>query len=156
MSLISNSALRRRDSIDEMPSSTDEFSGAELQFCDRSPTATPAQTRSGSPVRGILMPHTVEQSARFMEDLHTIAKKDALKKLALAGDKTMATVGAIDGSANVDMMTKIKLLGIYFFFNLGLTLYNKAVMIQVGLTPFCVFTASSTFLFTFLFDCWSI
>ena len=137
MSVISDSALRRRYSIDEMPSSTDEFSGAELQFCDRSPTATPVQTRSGSPVRGILMPHTAEQSSRFMEDVHAIARKDTPKKLNLAGDKIMASVGAIDGSANVDTMIKIKFLAVYFFFNLGLTLYNKAVMIQVSRASIC-------------------
>ena len=136
MAAISNPALLRRYFIDEMPSSTEEFSGSELQFCDRSPTATPAQTRSGSPIRGALMPHTAEQTSRFIEDLHAIAKKDAVEKLNLAGDKTMAPVGAIDGSVNVDTMTKIKFLAVYFFFNLGLTLYNKAVMIQVSFTTF--------------------
>jgi len=39
--------------------------------------------------------------------------------------------GVADGSASVPTWIKCKYLAIYFLFNLGLTLYNKAVMMQV-------------------------
>lgn len=39
--------------------------------------------------------------------------------------------GVADGSASVPTWIKCKYLAIYFLFNLGLTLYNKAVMVQV-------------------------
>ncbi|KAL8732635.1 MAG: hypothetical protein Q9166_002610 [cf. Caloplaca sp. 2 TL-2023] len=42
----------------------------------------------------------------------------------------MAQVSSIDGSASVSAAAKIQVLLIYFAFNLGLTLYNKAVMIK--------------------------
>ena len=129
MSIAGGSELRRRKSVAEMPQSTDEFSGTDLQFCDRSATATPAQTRSGSPMRGTPIPHTATETVRFLNDLHAIAKEDTPSKPDI-----MASVGEMDGSVDVATATKIKFLAVYFFFNLGLTLYNKAVMIQVGLT----------------------
>lgn len=136
MSVAGSSQFRRRTSVDKMPQSTNEFSGIELQHCDRSPTATPAQTRSGSPMRRTLMPHTATETLRFMSDLHAVAGKNAPKKLfTVTLGKAMASVGQLDGSEGVSTATKMKFLAIYFFFNLGLTLYNKAVMIQVGL-PF--------------------
>lgn len=42
-------------------------------------------------------------------------------------------VSVADGSANIPAWTKCKYLAVYFLFNLGLTLYNKAVMVQVRL-----------------------
>ncbi|KAL8753112.1 MAG: hypothetical protein Q9199_005283 [Rusavskia elegans] len=42
----------------------------------------------------------------------------------------MAQVSTIDGSASVTVASKIHVLLVYFAFNLGLTLYNKAVMIK--------------------------
>ncbi len=47
----------------------------------------------------------------------------------------MAQVNTIDGSASVSAASKIQVLLIYFAFNLGLTLYNKAVMIRVSMNP---------------------
>ena len=136
MSVAVSSQLRRRTSVAKMPQSTNEFSGIELQHCDRSPTATPAQTRSGSPMRGTPMPHTVIEAVRFMNDLHETAEKDAPEKLfTVTPGKAMASVGQLDGSEGVSKATKMKFLAVYFFFNLSLTLYNKAVMIQVCL-PF--------------------
>ena len=45
----------------------------------------------------------------------------------------LSRVSALDGSAEVSVTTKVKLLIIYFLLNLGLTLYNKAVMNKVWL-----------------------
>ncbi|KAL8710892.1 MAG: hypothetical protein Q9225_007216 [Loekoesia sp. 1 TL-2023] len=42
----------------------------------------------------------------------------------------LTKVNAIDGSGTISITAKIKILLIYFIFNLGLTLYNKAVMIM--------------------------
>ncbi|KAL9610202.1 MAG: hypothetical protein Q9167_005079 [Letrouitia subvulpina] len=58
---------------------------------------------------------------------------DALHGQALANSSSPAKdgltrVGILDGSADVSTATKVRLIVIYFVFNLGLTLYNKAVM----------------------------
>lgn len=45
----------------------------------------------------------------------------------------LVKVNAIDGSGSVSFRSKIQILLIYFLFNLGLTLYNKAVMIMVSI-----------------------
>lgn len=45
----------------------------------------------------------------------------------------MAQVSTIDGSASVTVASKIQVLLVYLSFNLGLTLYNKAVMIKVSM-----------------------
>ncbi len=48
------------------------------------------------------------------------------------GDKArMSNVSIVDDSTNVSTVTKAKLLIIYFVFNLGLTFFNKAIMIEV-------------------------
>lgn len=39
-------------------------------------------------------------------------------------------VNAIDGSRGISLTSKVQILLIYFLFNLGLTLYNKAIMIM--------------------------
>ena len=49
------------------------------------------------------------------------------------GLEAMAQVSTIDGSASVTVASKVQVLLIYFAFNLGLTLYNKAVMIKVSI-----------------------
>ncbi len=48
-------------------------------------------------------------------------------------------VAVADGSATVPTRVKLIYLAIYFILNLGLTLYNKAVMIKVCwlLSPLC-------------------
>ena len=127
MSVAGVADLHERNSNAEMPKFTTEISGSSLQFYDTSPTATPAQTRSGSPMRGTPIPHTADQTIKFMDDLRLIAaSKNTSKKSA------MAPVGEIDGSVNVSTATKMKYLMVYFLLNLALTLYNKAVMIQVS------------------------
>ncbi|KAL8809736.1 MAG: hypothetical protein Q9223_002612 [Gallowayella weberi] len=146
-----------------------------------SPTATPAHTRSTSPIRARLMPHSNHEAADFVSKLHVITdvhktNDDAsftnintakVEKLfptderamfnigtpekttpaiesgfakSIAKDTAsvpeqfkgegMAQVSAIDGSASVSATSKIQVLLVYFVFNLGLTLYNKAVMIS--------------------------
>lgn len=46
-------------------------------------------------------------------------------------DDGLARVSALDGSGSISSTSKIKVLLVYFMFNLGLTFYNKAVMIMV-------------------------
>ena len=53
-----------------------------------------------------------------------------LDRLAETHEKQVS-VSVTDGSATVPTTTKLKYLVIYFAFNLGLTLFNKAVMIKV-------------------------
>ncbi|KAA6416386.1 MAG: phosphate phosphoenolpyruvate translocator [Lasallia pustulata] len=84
-----------------------------------SPTPTPYPTRSGTPSHGVLV--CSPEPASF-----PIAK---LEKLARTHGKQVP-VNISDGSATVPAITKLKYLAVYFAFNLGLTLFNKAVMIQ--------------------------
>lgn len=133
MSATGGIELRQRNPRTSMPQSTGEISGSTLQFYERSPTATPAQTRSGSPTLGSPIPHTSAETIKFMNDLHEIAGKDATSDITNS-TATMTSAGVIDGSVYVSTAMKMKYLAVYFFFNLGLTLYNKAVMIKVGLS----------------------
>jgi len=48
-------------------------------------TATPFQTRSGSPSRGEIMPHTVAQAAKLMSDLNAIVDADTASNAAEMG-----------------------------------------------------------------------
>lgn len=52
----------------------------------------------------------------------------------------LAKVSAIDGSGSISATSKVQVLLLYFVFNIGLTLYNKAVMIMVS----TVLNASNT------------
>lgn len=133
MSVVGDVELRRRNLRTSMPQSTEEFSGSTLQFFDRSPTATPAQTRSGSPTLGSPTPHTTAETTKFMSDLHAITGRDATPDTTNP-TATMTSAGVIDGSVYVSTAMKMQYLAVYFFFNLGLTLYNKAVMIKVSLS----------------------
>ncbi|KAL8687434.1 MAG: hypothetical protein Q9218_006391 [Villophora microphyllina] len=152
---------------------------------DISPTPTPAQTRSTSPVRGHHMPHSIQEATDFVVKLNVIVESaepsDATKasnnfaantsqnKLhpeyntfpaVIQPDKQVLSskskeknpvfettpltpiksamehltkVNAMDGSSNTSTASKVQILMVYFAFNLGLTLYNKAVMIQIML-----------------------
>lgn len=146
-----------------------DFSGyhyptSQLQLLDRSPTATPVQTRSGSPPRGKAIPHTVEEATDFMSKLNDLmgpsvsSEPNAAEEPAGSDKPTVFTdpdeklvlksVSATDGSATVSTSTKVKYLTIYFAFNLGLTLFNKAIMIAV-----CVCADVAFFLcFNFLWE----
>ncbi|KAL8838611.1 MAG: hypothetical protein Q9176_005008 [Flavoplaca citrina] len=160
----------------------------DQHLLEYSPTATPAHTRSASPLRGTVMPHSSREAAEFVSKLNDITEvreaddafsfrvdpkirtKEDLYFLAsnetttnnetpnthayggrrdstdlIAEDEEldgMAQVSSIDGSASVTVASKVQVLLIYFAFNLGLTLYNKAVMIKTvrALTP--VFTVA--------------
>ncbi|KAL9043186.1 MAG: hypothetical protein Q9214_003580 [Letrouitia sp. 1 TL-2023] len=77
------------------------------------------------------------QSQEWNETDHRIAFKakipDALHGQVLANSSSptkdsLIRVGVLDGSAEVSTTTKVRLIVIYFIFNLSLTLYNKAVM----------------------------
>ncbi|KAL8803393.1 MAG: hypothetical protein Q9182_003191 [Xanthomendoza sp. 2 TL-2023] len=148
-----------------------------------SPTATPAHTRSTSPIRARLMPHSNPEAADIVSKLHVITDvhktnddassthinnaqvekllptdgramsnfgtpeqttpaiesgftKSIVKDTASVPEQIegegMAQVSAMDGSAGVSAASKIQVLLVYFAFNLGLTLYNKAIMIRVS------------------------
>lgn len=153
MSVVRSSDLRNRKKKIAMQPETTEFAGyhysaSQLQLLDRSPTATPVQTRSGSPARGKVMPHTVEEATDFMSKLNDLMGSSVSSEPIAAETPTgsnqpiafaepdeklgLKPVSATDGSATISTSTKVKYLIIYFAFNLGLTLFNKAVMIAVG------------------------
>ncbi|MCJ1305815.1 UAA transporter [Hypocenomyce scalaris] len=95
------------------------FAFAQAQTFGDSPTPTPFQTRSGSPVNGAPV-HSMEQASITMATLDRLAETH----------EKQVSVSVTDGSATVPTTTKLKYLVIYFAFNLGLTLFNKAVMIK--------------------------
>ena len=89
---------------------------------NESPVSTPNNTRVGSPVHVLDPTHGRAEDYDTMNDLWSTWK---------ARRANQTTVSDLDGSGTVPALTKFKYLAIYFAFNLGLTLYNKAVMIQV-------------------------
>ena len=89
---------------------------------NESPVQTPLNTRVGSPIHGPSSTHT------------QVEGHDAINNICLAWKArraNQAVVSDVDGSATVPALVKLRYLAIYFAFNLGLTLYNKGVMIQV-------------------------
>lgn len=92
-----------------------------------SPTPTPFNTRPASPALGD--PSIPLETASF-----PIAR---LEELAQTHGKQVST-SITDGSATIPTATKLRYLVVYFLFNLGLTLFNKAVMIQVRSRAFLV------------------
>lgn len=93
------------------------------------------------------MPHTVEEAADFMSKLDDLmgpsfsSAPDGAEK-RIGSNKPIAStepdekfvlksVSATDGSAAISTSTKVKYLVVYFVFNLGLTLFNKDIMIAV-------------------------
>lgn len=132
------------------PQATDfagyHYPASQLELLDRSPTATPVHTRSASPTRGKVMPHTVKEATNFESKLNdqmgsSVVSSESITTDTPSGSNKPITfakpdeklglkpVSATDGSATVSTVTKVKYLIIYFTFNLGLTLFNKAVMI---------------------------
>lgn len=116
------------------------------ELIDHSPTATPYETRSGSPDRGHRMPHTFREAEAAVEKLHALLSGEVISpavamELATLDQQSASTkpkdnfdmdiVGLADGSTNISIITKVKVLIVYFAFNLGLTLFNKAIMIKV-------------------------
>lgn len=74
--------------------------------------------------------HQVSPSVALKMEAAT-ATFQKMKALPLSQTPARHDAGVADGSASVPTWTKCKYLAIYFLFNLGLTLYNKAVMVQV-------------------------
>lgn len=176
----------------------------DVHELDCSPTQTPAQTRSTSPIKGSNISHGHREAAAFVTrltsmatqasstidnaghvkngyemvssgqlpiatitnhhfDKHTISNNldkhtvthnsDIQNSIARSTTNKLTTeivssvptppatqakmgglvnVSATDGSSSVSTTSKLQILLVYFMFNLGLTLYNKAVMIMVS------------------------
>ena len=96
---------------------------SQTQHLDQSPTPTPYPTRACSPVNAHHQPHSEEDAHTTMEKLRSMIQRQ----------EPILPVNVVDGSVTVSNLTKFKYLAIYFAFNLGLTLYNKALMSQVCL-----------------------
>lgn len=161
MSVVRSSDLRhRKKKIKMQPQATDfagyHYPASQLELLDRSPTATPVHTRSASPTRGKVMPHTVKEATNFESKLNdqmgsSVVSSESITTDTPSGSNKPITfakpdeklglkpVSATDGSATVSTVTKVKYLIIYFTFNLGLTLFNKAVMIAVGVCSLVLF-----------------
>ena len=93
-----------------------------------SPTATPYQTRSGSPIHGPSVVHAIAEGSAAMAGVWSIWR---------CRQPSHVAVSVVDGSATIPAMTKFKYLVVYLAFNLAMTLYNKAVMIQVSASGGC-------------------
>ncbi len=98
---------------------------------EQCPVQTPLNTGFNSPRVGspFIAPHTNKEAAATMHKLNTLS----LSRSTPGHDASVA-----DGSATVPAWSKCKYLAVYFIFNLGLTLYNKAVMVQVCLEFFAI------------------
>ena len=111
-----------------------------LQTMDQSPTPTPLHTRAGSPDHGVAMPHSHEKAKQTVEALNDLMSDEDTQPIAetldvlMPKEEKLVPVSDIDGSANVSTTSKLCNLVMYFTFNLGLTIFNKAVMIQVCIT----------------------
>lgn len=72
---------------------------------------------------------TAESTAsKLTREIHSFVPSPTTVQAKLGG---LAKTSAIDGSSSVSTTSKLQILLVYFMFNLGLTLYNKAVMIMV-------------------------
>jgi len=107
--------------VDEHPRQLAQDLGQEF---NDSVTATPLHTRAHSPFRHLAFPDNLEVTEANMERLNTIFQQREAENVKVA---------VADGSATVPAKEKLIYLAIYFLLNLGLTLYNKAVMIKVCL-----------------------
>ncbi|MCJ1402623.1 UAA transporter [Xylographa trunciseda] len=84
-----------------------------------SPTTTPFQTRSASPVYDLPGHHSRFEAEAAIHSMKSIVQSRLSEKV---------DVSTVDGSATVSNSTKSQALALYFIFNLGLTLFNKAAM----------------------------
>lgn len=142
MSLWVSKEIRKRKLYIRMPSQTMEFPPNLLHHLDRSPTATPLCTRSASPIRGEIMPHTIAAADTTMAKLRSLMEAEqgtataSVKEhveMSSSVDKVhnVTPVNIVDGSVNVSNLTKAGQLTIYLIFNLALTLCNKGAMSKV-------------------------
>ena len=104
---------------------------SQAQSVEHSPTATPHHTRAGTPTHDKLLQRSGTETNETMIALNALMRPSCGKP----EETKMTRVSLIDGSADVSVATKINFLMVYLIFNLGLTLYNKAVMIQVCINP---------------------
>ncbi|MCJ1380805.1 UAA transporter [Xylographa soralifera] len=84
-----------------------------------SPTTTPFQTRAASPVHHLRGHHSQFEAEAAIDSMRSFIQNRIIEKV---------DVSSVDGSATVSTSTKSQALALYFVFNLGLTLFNKAAM----------------------------
>lgn len=116
------------------------------ELIDCFPNARPSEPPSGSPARGRRVQGSIQEAEAAMEKLLDLMSRDLMSQAAAIGLATlkehrasigpcknfdMDTVGMADSSTNVSVATKVKVLIVYFTFNLGLTLFSKAIMVKV-------------------------
>lgn len=93
------------------------------------------------------MPHTVAETTATISKLHALmGTVESTERVVIVGPNAivelsdsaklhekleMDAVSVLDGSAAISAATKVQFLMIYFVFNLGLTLFNKVIMIAV-------------------------
>ena len=87
-----------------------------------SPTTTPFQTRAASPVHYLPDQHPQFEPEVAIDSMRSFIQSRILEKV---------DVSSVDGSATVSNSSKSQALALYFVFNLGLTLFNKAAMNKV-------------------------
>ena len=104
---------------EERPRQIAEHLGQEL---NESATPTPFPTRTHSPACELVASHNSEETEATMEQLNASFQQREVEEI---------NVAVVDGSAFVPAMVKLIYLTIYLLLNLGLTLYNKEVMIKV-------------------------
>lgn len=68
---------------------------------------------------------TLARAAALATPLQMIDLKDA------GSNNKLRSVSSTDGSERVSTLTKSRYLIVYFIFNLALTLFNKALLIEV-------------------------
>lgn len=109
----------------------DTFPQSQAQSVEQSPTATPHHTRAGTPIHEQLLDSSDSETNETMAALNALMKPSHGKP----EEMKMTRVSLVDGSADVSVATKLNFLAVYLIFNLGLILYNKAIMIQVRANP---------------------
>lgn len=90
-------------------------------------------------ISSILIPTNAFQrdgiAARFIDNSKNTVSEVTTESNPSASSKPDANmanlVSVTDGSANTSTATKVKFLALYFAANLGLTLYNKYIMLKV-------------------------
>lgn len=116
-----------------------DTTGPMLLELDHSPTPTPLHTRAGSLDRGVATPHNHEKAKQTVDVLNVLMSHKSSQLPTNVADplktdqQELVPVSVVDGSASVSTASKFYNLALYFVFNLGLTLFNKVVMIEVSI-----------------------
>ena len=106
-----------------------DLPASRLQTPDHSPTSVSSLIHPKPPSRSPKLPQHLADA----EDTRT-----TLSALLPSRVNKMVPVSVVDGSANTSFATKLCWLIIYFMFNLGMTLSNKAILSQVCYRAFTV------------------